>query len=126
MSGEILEGPDSVPGIAELRAQGFTPVEECTGAIWVSQVWPAALRASVPETRSAWMDEPESMGRLWLLRSPWPDFDLMRALSVLWSWAEQDRVAALDVTFHRSRVVEALAWNQEQAMEWARTNGLAS
>lgn len=126
LSSEMVAGPDSVPGVSELREQGFTPVEECTGAICVAQVWPHALRTSVPETPSAWMNEPQSMGRLWLPRSPWPDFDLMTALSVLWSWAEQDRVAALDVTFYRRRVVEALAWDQEHAIERARTNGPAS
>jgi hypothetical protein len=60
-----------------------------------------------------------------LLRSPWTDLDLMTALSVLWSWAEQDRVAALDETFYRQRVVEALTWDQGRATTWAKANGLA-
>ena len=71
MSSGRADGPDVVPGVAELRKLGFEPVEEYTGALLVAEMWPDEHRRFVPETRELWLEqEPELSGRLWLLRSP--------------------------------------------------------
>src|SRR5437588_3724947 len=57
------EGPDSVDGVADLRAQGFEPIEEHTGAIEVAQLWPEDHRRWVSETREAWLDDTNYDGR---------------------------------------------------------------
>lgn len=112
-------GPDTVPGVAELRAQGFEPIESYTGATWVGRLWPEDHRRSVAETRSSWLDDPHSDGRLWLARSPWPAFTLEESLNLLWTWVERDH-AALDEDLWRQRVVEALEWDAATATEWHR------
>jgi hypothetical protein len=115
----VSPGPDIVTGVAELRAQGFQPIEEYTGAFWVGQLWPEDHRRSVAETRSVWLDDPNSDGRLWLARSPWPTLRLEDSLNVLWTWVERDH-AALDADLWRQRVSEALGWDETTAVEWHR------
>jgi hypothetical protein len=112
-------GPDIVPGVTELRAQGFAPVEEYTGAFWVAQIWPDQHRRSVAETRPFWLEDPHSDGRLWLTRSPWPILSLEDSLNVLWTWVERDH-APLDEDLWRQRVSEALSWDEPTATEWHR------
>ncbi len=112
-------GPDTVPGVAELRTQGFEPIEAYTGAFWVGQLWPEDHRRSVAETRSSWLDDPHSDGRLWLARSPWSTLTLEDSLNVLWTWVERDH-AALDEDLWRQRVIEALGWDAATATEWHR------
>src|SRR6185437_16377215 len=109
---EPSPGPDTVPGVRELRAQGFLPLEEHTGAEWVGQLWPEQDRRSVAETRPVWLNDLDSDGRLWLMRSPWPSLTLDDSLSVLWSWAERDRPQPLDIDVYRERVAEALSWDE--------------
>lgn len=119
----IDEPPDAVDGVLELRAQGFAPVEEYTGALWIGPIWPEEFRAAVTETRSWWSDQPETKGMLWMVRSPWSAFDLMTCLSVVWSWAERDQ-QGLDENIYRMRFLEAVAWDERQAMDWAAQVGL--
>ena len=113
---EIL-GPDTVVGVTGLRAEGFAPIEEYTGAGWVAQVWPDEHRRWVAETRSVWLNDADSDGRLWLVRSPWPRLSLRNALNVVWSWVERDH-ASLNIEQHRRRSAEALAWDEAKAVEW--------
>jgi hypothetical protein len=108
-----------VPGVAELGMQGFEPIEAYTGAFWVARLWPDEHRRSVVETRSAWLDDPHSDGRLWLVRSPWPGLRLEDSLNVLWTWVERDH-AAVDEDLWRQRVSEALDWDAPTASEWHR------
>src|SRR5579885_2684372 len=68
---EVMPGPATVPGVAEARAAGFTPIEELTGFAEVALVWPEEHRRAVAETREWWLDEPLE-GKLWLVRPPWP------------------------------------------------------
>jgi hypothetical protein len=111
--------PDTVVGVLDLRAQGFEPIEEYTGAVEVAQLWPDSHRRSVPETRAAWLDAPDCDGRLWIVRSPWPSVSLRDALNLLWRWVERDH-ARLDDDLWRQRVSEALAWDDKTAAEWHR------
>jgi hypothetical protein len=112
-------GPDTVVGVSELRSQGFSPIEEHTGAFWVAQIWPEQHRRSVAETRSSWLDDPHSDGRLWLVRSPWPVLSLTDSLNVLWSWIERDQIT-IDEDHWRQRAGEALGWDEATALEWHR------
>jgi hypothetical protein len=112
-------GLDTVPGVAELRAQGFEPIEAYTGAFWLGQLWPDDHRRSVAETRSFWLDDPQSDGRLWLVRSPWPTLTLEDSLNLVWTWVERDH-AALDEEHWRQRVTEALDWDEATATGWHR------
>lgn len=109
-------GPDTVPGVAALRAEGFQPVEQHTGAVWLAGVWPHQHRRSVPETRPAWLDDDECDGRLWLVRSPWPAFTVEDVIRILWPWVERDR--ARDEAVFRSRAAEVLGWDEARALEW--------
>ena len=111
-------GPETVVGVDGLLAQGLKPIEEFTGAVWVAQLWPENHRGWVPETRPVWLNDADSDGRLWLVRSPWPSLDLTDSLNVLWSWAERD--ATHDMEELRRRVSEALAWDEPTAVEWHR------
>jgi hypothetical protein len=115
-------GPDTVPGVADLRAQGYEPIEHYTGAVGVGRLWPQNHRASVPETRSVWLADPSSDGRLWMVRSPWPTLSLQDSLNVLWTWVERDH-ASLDEDLWRERVSEALAWDETTAATWHRQPG---
>ena len=38
MSSGRADGPDVVPGVAELRKLGFEPMEEYTGALLVAEI----------------------------------------------------------------------------------------
>lgn len=116
-------GPDTVAGVPELRKQGFEPLEEHTGAVWVGQLWPEDHRRWVAETRSAWLDDPRGEGRLWLARSPWPSLTLQDSLNVVWTWVERDRTQ-LDDNLWRQRVTEALGWDETTATEWHRKSVL--
>jgi len=112
-------GPDTVAGVVALRAQGFEPIEEYTGAVWVGQLWPEDHRRWVAETRPVWLNDADSDKRLWLVRSPWSSLGLSDSLNVLWSWVERDH-AQLDTQLFRQRVSEALAWDEATATEWHR------
>src|SRR4051812_36860366 len=59
------EGADTVDGVADLRAQGYEPIEEHTGAIEVAELWPDDYRCWVSETREAWLHDTNYDGRLW-------------------------------------------------------------
>lgn len=87
---ERLPGPSTVPGVEELRAEGFTPIEELTGFAQLALVWPEEHRRAVAETREWWLEEPLD-GQLWLVRSPWPGWTLDEVFSVLWPAVDQHR-----------------------------------
>jgi hypothetical protein len=110
-------GPDTVAGVADLRRQGFAPIEEYTGAIWVAQLWPQVDRRWVAEVRPVWLSDSDSDGRLWLVRSPWPGLGLRDCLNVVWSWVERDR-APLGMELLRRRASEVLAWEETTAVDW--------
>jgi hypothetical protein len=112
-------GPDTVVGVAGLRTQGLVPIEEHTGAIWVAQLWPEDHRRWVAETRPGWLNDADSDGRLWLIRSPWPSLSLTDCMNVLWTWSERDH-APLDMELSRRRISEVLAWDETTAVEWHR------
>ena len=115
----VPPGPDTVPGVAELRAQGYEPIEAYTGAVGVGRLWPRNHRASVSETRPVWLADPSSDGRLWMVRSPWPTLSVQDSLNVLWTWVERDH-ASLDEELWRERVSEVLAWDGTTAAAWHR------
>lgn len=116
-SAHLGSRPDIVAGVAGLRAQGFEPIEDYTGAVEVAHLWPDAHRRWVVETRPDWLDGAGADGRLWLVRSPWPALSLRDSLNVLWSWVERDH-APLDAELWRRRVSEALAWDEKTAADW--------
>lgn len=108
-------GPDSVAGVAELRAQGFEPVADFTGDWTVAEVWPEEHRRSVTERREWALDMPTG-DRLWLIRSPWPSIALSDVFLMLWPWVERDRAREPDV--RRARSAELLAWDEPTAHKW--------
>ncbi len=55
MEADPTQGPDVVPGVTELRRLGVEPVEECTGALWVADVWPDDHRRFVPQEDADFM-----------------------------------------------------------------------
>lgn len=117
VSGEGLEspGPDTVPGVAALRADGFEPVADFTGDWAVAELWPEEHRRSVTETRDWALDMPTG-DRLWLIRSPWPAITLTDVFLMLWPWVERDRTR--DQAVLRARAAELLAWDAVTAQKW--------
>ena len=113
-----VEGADAVPGVLALRRLGFAPVEEYTGALWVADVWPETDRASVAETREFWlMSMPETAGRVWVLRSPWPTITLRDAINATWRWMERPGIE-YDVDTVKERAAEFLSWPEAEARAW--------
>ena len=118
MEPDPTQGPDVVPGVTELRRLGFEPVEEYTGALWVADVWPDDHRRFVPETREYWLREmPETSGRLWLLRSPWPAWTLRDTFDAMWRWLERPD-ADDDADFMLPGVADFLRWDEFEARRW--------
>ncbi len=116
MSGDAPQGPDAVPGVADLRRLGFEPVEEYTGAHQVAQVWPEEHRRSVPETRDAW-SAPAAGATLWLLRPPWPGWTLREAFNALWRWLERPGVEYDDDRWLMN-AADFLRWSEPEARKW--------
>jgi hypothetical protein len=113
-------GPDVVAGVSELRASGFEPIEEHTGALWVADLWPDEDKRSVAETRLDWLEnETQTHDRVWLLRSPWPAMSVNEVFCVLWTWIERNH-EPLDAATMRVRVAEVLGWDPRRAQEWHR------
>lgn len=73
------------PGVAELVADGFVPLEDLTGNLEIAAEWPELYRRSVPETRPGW-DEVWQDGQCWLVRSPWPSMPVTDVVTLLWRW----------------------------------------
>lgn len=111
-------GPDTVAGVAEIRAEGFTPIEEVTGRSDIALVWPEAHRRSVAETRPWWIDDHPD-GRLWMVRSPWQALTLEEVLSCVWTYVERDRDQFLQADESAQLVMmgEVLAWSEPRALE---------
>jgi hypothetical protein len=106
----ITDGPETVPGAAELIAAGFEPIESLTGAVWVATVWPEEHRRTIPETRPGWLDE-HSDGLVWFVRSPWPDIAPSDVLSILWvtlDWSTEE-------SEQRTLAAQVLSWTAERA-----------
>ncbi|HZC51416.1 MAG TPA: hypothetical protein VE441_02820 [Mycobacterium sp.] len=76
------------PGVARLVAEGFTPLEDLTGDLWIAAHWPQLHRRSVPETRDGW-DDLWDDGRCWLVRSPWPSVPVSEAIRLLWIYVHE-------------------------------------
>jgi hypothetical protein len=105
-----MPGASSVPGVDELRAEGFTPIEELTGFAEVALVWREDHRRSVPERREWWLEEPLG-GRLWLVRPPWPHWTVDEVFEFLWSVVD-------DMRDHDQRLQaasDALRWPEVRA-----------
>lgn len=77
------------PGVTELRAHRFVPVEEITGWDGVAMVWPEEHRRGVPETR-----EHMEGDTCWLVRPPSTSLDAVDYLSAI--HAVEQREAAAD------------------------------
>ena len=105
-----MPGASTVPGVADLRADGFTPIEELTGFVEVALVWPEHHRRSTPEVRDWWLGEPLN-GQLWLVRPPWASWTIEEVLSFLWSVIDDqlDHQARLDAA------ADALRWPEARA-----------
>ena len=111
-------GADVVPGVLAIRRLGFEPVEEYTGALWVADVWPAEHRRSVTETRDFLLTSlPETAGRVWLLRSPWPSLTLREVFNAMWRWVERPDVE-YDPETVRRRASEFLMLPEADARRW--------
>lgn len=106
------------PGAAELRAAGFTPLEELTGAVRIALAWPEEHRRSVPETRELWLDDTVE-GRFWLVRSPWPALSARDVVSLLWRWVERDRLPH-DDDRDRAETEEFFGWDEQRVLEFLR------
>lgn len=74
------------PGVTDLAAQGFRPIEELTGDMEVAQLWPEEHRRAVRETRREWLEDAPD-GLCWLVRSPWPAIPLFEVIRLMWSHA---------------------------------------
>ena len=112
------DGPDVVPGVAELRTLGFEPVEEYTGALLVAEMWPDEHRRFVPETRESWLEnEPDLGGRLWLLRSPWAGWTLRATFNAMWRWLDRPD-AEYDREYVLAGVADFLRWDESEARKW--------
>jgi hypothetical protein len=90
-------------GYAALVAEGFTPLENITGALHLAQAWPAEHRRALPATDpddASWLPD----GQHWFIRSPWasiplaPLFDLV--LRTLDAAFDRDRPPFDDETAH--------------------------
>jgi hypothetical protein len=77
------------PGAAELRAQGFTPVEFLAGLSHIGEAWPAAHRRAIPETRSGRDGNYTPEGVFWLVRSPWTWISTEDVVRTMINWVEQ-------------------------------------
>lgn len=75
------------PGAAELRAQGFTPVEELTGLACIGELWPVDHRRGVPETRPN-RGGSSPGGMFWLVRSPWEWITTDDLISTMMWWVD--------------------------------------
>ena len=118
MSSGRADGPDVVPGVAELRKLGFEPVEEYTGALLVAEVWPDEHRRFVPDTRQSWLEEePQLGGRLWLLRSPWTGWTLRETFNAMWRWVERPDVE-YDGDYWLPAASDFLRWDESEARQW--------
>jgi hypothetical protein len=118
MDSREAEGPDVVPGVLALRGLGFEPVEEYTGALWVADVWPRGHRRSMAETRDSWLTSmPETAGRVWLLRSPWPSLTLREAFNAMWRCIERPE-AEQDPDRLRADAAEFLSLSEGEATRW--------
>lgn len=82
-----------MPGVAALIAQGFTPIEDLTGAHDIATVWPEEHRRSIPEVREWALDNPRAQQRLWAVRAPWPGWTLRDVFTYLWSMVDHYRDA---------------------------------
>jgi hypothetical protein len=104
----ITDGPETLPGAAELIRAGFEPLESMTGASWVAEAWPDEDRASLPESRLDRIFEPRDE-TVWFVRSPWPGISVDDALTIIW--------AALPRTEERWCEIaqEVLAWPEDRA-----------
>ena len=121
MSSGRTDGPDVVPGVAELRKLGFEPVEEYTGALLVAEMWPDEHRRFVAETRKLWLEqEPELGGRLWLLRSPWAGWTLRETFAAMWRWLERPD-GDYDADYLLAGVADFLRWDESEARKWRLT-----
>ena len=76
------------PGVAQLVAEGFTPLEDLTGNLEIAAAWPTLHRRSVPETRDGW-DDVWDDGRCSLVRSPWPSVPLSEVIRLLWTYVDE-------------------------------------
>lgn len=110
------DGPDVVPGVAELRRLGFEPVEEYTGMLLVAEMWPDDHRRFVPETRQPRL-EPKLGGRLWLLRSPWAGWTLIETFNAMWRWLERPD-GDFDADYLLAGVADFLRWEEREARRW--------
>ena len=100
-----------VPGVAELMSEGFTPIEDLTGAESVALVWPEEHRRSVPEVRAWMLEHKELQGRLWAVRSPWPGIPLKDVFRCLWSVVDRYR----DGDARQRAAAEVLSWDEPRA-----------
>jgi hypothetical protein len=80
-----------VPAVADLIAQGFTPIENLTGAHDIASVWPEEHRRSIPEVREWALNDPKAQQRLWAVRAPWPGWTLRDVFTYLWSMVDHHR-----------------------------------
>jgi hypothetical protein len=101
---------DWPPGVAELVAEGFTPLEDVTGDLDIAGVWPEQHRRSVAETRAGWEDIGHG-GRCWLVRSPWSAVPLSDVIRLLWSYVRE----ATPDQHHRSGPATAQMARQRSA-----------
>jgi hypothetical protein len=82
------------PGVAELRAEGFVPVEEITGWDGLAMVWPEQHRRAVPETR-----EHMEASTCWLVRPPSSGLEAIDYLAAIHRAEERDPPADQRVDF---------------------------
>jgi hypothetical protein len=102
-----------VPGVTEVIATGFTPVENLTGMLEVALVWPEDHRRSIPEVRPWALADERLQGQLWLVRSPWPGLTLDDVFLCLWSVVDKYR----DPNEGLSAAGEVLCWPESRAQE---------
>jgi len=113
-------GPESVPGAAEVIAEGFRPIEQLTGIYWVLSVWPDEHKRALTESRA---DSASEDGLLWFIRSPWRGVSPEDALTVVWNNLPRDQepnwpaIAAGVLAWTQSRVERELAKDLTRAKD---------
>ena len=116
-----------VPGVSELEAEGFVPLETLLGQTEFGSVWPAEHRRVVDDTRyeqvgfEPW---PGDEATLYMVRSPWPGIDIDTVIKLMWRWVfrNEDRYAT-DENQRVRRGTERLAIVEEyfrQPEAWVR------
>ncbi|WP_377643572.1 hypothetical protein [Oryzobacter terrae] len=110
-------GADAVPGVLELRLEGFEPLEEYTAEVALGEAWPQQYRRQVPDVR---LDRGADGGPdavLWMVRSPWESMTVGEVVAMAWSWIDRHPTPRTDTELD-ARAREVLSWSLHDVRSW--------